>query len=249
MKLKQSTSLSAAVLAASLTMGMPGMAQDQQADQNQQTNNLSLLVGHNVVDAVDDVRETTADFLGALMQANEGLGLGDWEQKEAKLNQMEERLEEMEPVLDEKAEATDEEWLDWLGGPDYSVTVNQQVQTIANTLEQTAGMLAERWNTAGIQMTVGNNVVEQLQDLRETVDDLVEALADTGPEYGWTLDAKRLAQARIELAEMERRLDRKAEMTDAQWGAYTTSAEFATSVHGDVAALADILKNLMKKSA
>ena len=73
-----------------------------------------------------------------------GLGLGGWQQKEVTLNQLEERLEEMEHVLDEKADASDTEWIDWMGGPDYSVTVNQQVQTIANTLEQTAGMLGDR---------------------------------------------------------------------------------------------------------
>lgn len=243
MKLKQTASLSAAVLAASIALSMPTMAQTQQTD------GLSVLVGHNVVDAVDDVRETTADFLGALMDANEGLGLSDWEQKEVTLDQMEERLEEMENVLDEKAEATDEDWLDWMGDDDYSVTVNQQVQTIANVLEQTAGILGDRWNTAGVQMTVGNNVVEQLQDLQETVEDLLEAVEDTGPEYGWTVDATRFSQAESRLAQMEERLERKAEMTDAEWGAYVTSADFATSVHGDVATLADILKNLMNQRA
>lgn len=242
MKLKQSTSLSAAVLAASLAMGMPAMAQAQQ------NSGVSVLVGHNVVDAVDDVRETTADFLGALMDADERLGLGGWELKEAQLDQMEEQLEAMEPVLDGKAEATDAEWLDWMGGPDYSVTVHEQVQTIANTLEQTAAILGDRWNTGGMQMTVGNNVVEQLQDLQETVEDLVEAMEDTGPDYGWTLDTPRLAQAKARLMQMEERLDQKAEMTDLEWGAYVTSDDFATSVHGDVAALADILKNLMKRN-
>lgn len=242
MKLKQTAYLSTAVLAASLAMGAPTMAQTQQ-------NKVSVLVGHNVVDAVDDVRETTADFLGALMDADEGLGLGDWERKEAALDDMEERLEEMEDVLDEKADATDSEWTAWLGSPEYGVTVSQQIQTIATTLEEAAGMLGDRWNTAGMQMTVGNNIVEQLSDLQETVEDLLEAVENTGPEYGWTVNPQALKQAETRLMEIEQRLDRKAEMTDADWGAYVTSAEFATSVHGDVAALADILKNLMQKSS
>lgn len=242
MKLKQTAYLSTAVLAASLAMGAPAMAQTQQ-------NKVSVLVGHNVVDAVDDVRETTADFLGALMEADEGLGLANWEQKEATLDNLEERLEEMESVLDEKAEATDAEWTTWLGSPEYGVTVSQQIQTIGNTLDETAGLLGERWNTAGMQMTVGNNVVEQLQDLQETVEDLLEAVENTGPEYGWTVNADRFQQAETRLMQMEQRLERKAEMTDAEWGAYVTSADFATSAHGDVAALADILKNLMQKSS
>ncbi|MGH1449365.1 MAG: hypothetical protein ACRBBM_08085 [Pseudomonadaceae bacterium] len=242
MKLKQTASLSAAVLTASLAMSAPAMAQAQNTG-------VSVLTGHNVVDAVDDVRETTADFLGALMDAEEGLGLGDWEQKEAKLDMMEERLEEMETVLDEKADASDDDWIEWMGGPDYSVTVNQQVQTIAQTLEQTAALLGDRWNTTGMQMTVGNNVVEQLQDLQETVEDLLAAVDDTGPAYGWTVDATRFTDAEAKLAQMEERLERKAEMTDATWGAYVTSADFSTSVQGDVATLADILKNLMKQNS
>lgn len=241
MKLKQTAYLSTAVLAASLAMGTPALAQTQ--------NKASVLVGHNVVDAVDDVRETTADFLGALMDADEGLGLANWEQKEATLDNLEERLEEMEEVLDEKAEATDEEWSLWLNSPEYGVTVTQQIQTIATTLEESAGMLGDRWNTAGMQMTVGNNIVEQLSDLQETVEDLLEAVQNTGPEYGWTVNSAAYQQAETRLMEIEQRLDRKAEMTDADWGAYVTSDAFATSVHGDVAALADILKNLMQKSS
>lgn len=79
---------------------------------------ISISVGHNVVVAVDDERETTADFIGALLEAEQGLSLGNWEQQEQRLNKIEEQLEQMEAVLDEKAEATDQEWLDWMGGPE-----------------------------------------------------------------------------------------------------------------------------------
>ena len=123
MNFKQSTSLSAAVLAASLAMGLPTAAVAQQANQTDQAGQKAgagmqtISVGHNVVDAVDDVRETAVDFVGALLMAEEGLGLGNWEQQEKRLSKIEEQLQQMETVLDEKAEATDQEWLDWMGGP------------------------------------------------------------------------------------------------------------------------------------
>jgi len=112
MKLKQSVSLSAAVLAASLALGMPAAAVAQQAGQNAGAGVQTISVGHNVVDAVDDVRETASDFIGALLGAEEGLGLGNWEQQEKRLRQIDEQLVQMETVLDAKAEATDQEWLD-----------------------------------------------------------------------------------------------------------------------------------------
>ena len=106
MNFKQSTSLSAAVLAASLAMGLPTAAVAQQSNQTAQAGQKAgagmqtISVGHNVVDAVDDVRETAVDFVGALLMAEEGLGLGNWEQQEKRLSKIEEQLQQMETVLD-----------------------------------------------------------------------------------------------------------------------------------------------------
>lgn len=252
MKLKQSTSLSSAVLAASLIMGVPGAAVAQQTDQanqaGQQAGMRSIAVGHNVVDAVDDVRETTADFIGALLEAEEGLGLGNWEQQEARLNKIEEQLEQMETVLDQKAEATDQEWLDWMGGPEYSVTVTKQIKNIGAHLDQVSNILAENWQTEGIQVLVGSNVLDQLRDLRETTGDLLNAMENAGNDYGWTTDSNRFKQARDRLTKMSNDIDQPLVMSDAEWRAYLESDRFHVVIHDNVATLADILQNLTKPS-
>ena len=90
MKIKRSASLSAAVIAASLVMGTPAAAVAQQNQTNQSgqqatTGTRSITVGHNVVDAVDDARGATMQFIDALLEAEEGLGLGNWEQQEKRL--------------------------------------------------------------------------------------------------------------------------------------------------------------------
>ncbi len=244
MKLKQTVSLSAAVLTASLAMGMPAAAVAQQTGQQAESSVRTIAVGHNVVDAVDDTRETTADFIGALLEAEEGLGLGNWKQQEQRLKQIEQELEQMEVVLDEKAEATDQVWFDWLGGPDYSVTVTQQVASIGSHLEQVSNILAENWQTEGIQVLIGNNVLEQLRDLGETTEDLLNAMENAGDDYGWSTDQKRFQDARNKLSKMSDDLDKPMDMSDADWRNYLDSDEYHVVIHDNVATLAEVLKNL-----
>jgi hypothetical protein len=238
MTLKQSASLSAAILAATLAVGLPGAAVAQQTGQTNQagqqagTGMRSISVGHNVVDAVDDVRETSADFIGALLGAEEGLGLGNWEQQEQRLNQIEEQLEQMEAVLDEKAEATDQEWIDWMGGPDYSVTVTKQIKNLGAHLEQVSNILAENWQTKGIQVLIGS--------------DLLNAMENAGSDYGWTTDPNQFKQSRERLTKMSNDIDQLLVMSDADWRAYLESDRFHIVIHDNVATLADVLKNMTK---
>ncbi len=199
---KQSASLSAAILAATLTASLPGTvvaqqtSQPNQAGQQAGTGSQTITVGHNVIDAVDDVRETTADFVGALRSAEEGLGLANWEQQEQRLAQIQKQLQQMEVVLNKKAEATDREWLDWMGGPDYGVTVTKQITNIGSHLAKVSNILAENWQTKGIQVLLGSNVLEQLRDLRETTVDLLTAMENAGNNYGWTVEPDQFKQAR-----------------------------------------------------
>lgn len=250
MKIKQSTSLAAAVIAASLAMGMPATAVAQQANQTNQagqqaeTGLRAISVGHDVVDAVDDVRETSVDFIGALLTAEEGLGLGNWEQQEKRLNQIEQQLEQMGSVLDEKAEATDQYWLDWMGGPDYSVSVTEQIKSLGSQLNQVSNILSENWQTRGIQVLIGSNVMEQLRDLGERTGDLLSAMENAGNDYGWTADPDRLRQSRERLATMSDDIDQLLVMSDTDWRAYLESDRFHVVIHDNVATLADILQNL-----
>lgn len=239
MKLKP-TYLSSAILAATLAMGMPAAAVAQQASQPAQ----SISVGHNVVDAVDDVRETTADFIGALLEAEEGLGLGNWEQQEQRLNRIEEQLEQMEDVLDAKADATDQQWLDWMGSPEYGVTVTEQIKSLSSQLEQVSSILKENWNTKGIQVLIGSNVLDQLRDLRETTSDLVNSMETAGNNYGWTTDENQLKQARQRLDKMSSDIDRLLVMPQSEWEAYLESDRLHVVIYDNVQTLADVLNNL-----
>ena len=255
MTLKQSASLSAAILAATLAVGLPGAAVAQQTGQTGQTSQAgqqagagmrSISVGHNVVDAVDDVRETTADFVGALLGAEEGLGLGNWKQQEQRLSQIEEQLKQMETVLDQKADATDQEWLDWMGGPDYSVTVTKQIKNLGSHLDQVSNILAENWQTKGIQVLIGSNVLDQLRDLRETTGDLLNSMENAGNNYGWTVEPNKIKQARDRLAKLAEDIDQPLVMSEADWRAYLESDRFHIVIHDNVSTLADILQNLAK---
>lgn len=248
---KRPNPLCAAVLAATLGLPLGAMAQQSGQPTAQppgQAPAMSVVVGHNVVDALDDVRETTADLIGALMDADEGLGFGGWGEKARQLDQMEERLEAMEETLDEKADATDAGWLSWMQDDDYGVTVTRQVDAIAGYLDQIAGMLGEARLQGGAQVTVGNDVIDQLDDLRETTGDLLDAVADAGPDYGWTNDDTRFEQARQQLQQMEVALDRQAEMTDEQWRTFLASPDYPVTIHGHLATLADIMQNLFKET-
>ncbi len=250
MKSKHSASLSATVLAASLAMGMPAAAMAQQNGQDQAgqsaTGTRTISVGHNVVDAVDDVREATSEFIGALLGAEEGLGLGNWEQQEKKLRQLDEQLRQMEGVLDAKAEATDEEWLDWMGSPDYSVTVTEQIKNLGSYLDQVSDILNENWHTQGIQVLIGSNVLEQLRDLRQSTSNLLDSMEQAGTNYGWSADPDKLKQARERLAKLSRDIDQPLVMSEADWRAYLESDRFHVVVHDNVGTLADVLRNLAK---
>ena len=239
MKIIQPTYLSAAIFTGMLTMGAPVCAETQE-----KTNKPSIVTGHNVVDAVDDLRETTADLIGAMLEAEEGFAFNGWKEKEAQLVRMEQGLQRMERVLDEKAEATDSSWLNWLEDRDYSVTVKEQISTLANTLNEMASMLQEAKQSPNPQVIVGHNLVDQVDDVRETTADLLQALGDAGPEWGWFDDEDRFSAALAKLDEMEQVLDRKAEMTDAEWEAFVASPEYRVSIHDNINTLANMLNNM-----
>jgi len=133
-----------------------------------------------------------------------------------------------------------------MGGPDYSVTVTQQIKSIGSQLDQVAKILAENWQTKGIQVLIGSNVLEQLRDLREATDDLLNAMENAGNDYGWTIDQNRFKQARDQLMKMSKDIDQPLVMSDDDWRAYLESDRFHVIIHDNVATLADILQNLAK---
>lgn len=207
-------------------------------------NNLSVVSGHNVVDAVDDLRETTADLVGAMREAKGDFAFQNWNKGEAQLKQMEQNLHDMEVTLDKKAEATDSSWLNWMEDRDYTVTVKQQVQALAQSLDELATLLNSAKESKTAQIVVGHNLVDQVDDVRETTKDLIQAVGDAGPEWGWFDDAEQFSGALAELDQMEKSLDRKAEMTDAEWGIFVTSPEYRVSVRDNIKTLSNMVANI-----
>lgn len=242
MQFKKTLICSAIVSVGAISFSVPAVSESQKKGQE-----ISLLVGHNVVDAVDDLRETTADLIGAILEAEEGLALKDWKKKEAQLNQMEQVLEQMEVTLDRKAEATDSSWLNWLEDPDYSVTVKDQISTIGRQLETMASMLSEATKTSNMQVVVGHNLVDQIDDVRETTGDLFNAISSAGPQWGWFDDNEPFTKEMAQLDQMEQTLDKKAEMTDADWGLFVDTPEYRVTVHQQINALADMVNGLANR--
>lgn len=228
----------------SLTFSVPLSAQDQKAGKVQ-NQSVPLVAGHNVVDAVDDVRESVGDLINSIVEADEGLNLKDWDKKESQLVSMNAKLDKMEETLDAKAEATDSSWLNWMADRDYSVTVHDQINTLSQQLSEVATILSEAKAAPSLQIIVGDDVIDQVGNVRETVDDLVHAINDAGPELGWFDDPDYFVGMLQKLENMEAELDRKAEWSDEDWGNYYGSTDFQVNVHDQVDELSKMLEKIV----
>lgn len=240
MKNLQKFAIPAAVLAGAMAGATPVFADE--AKQNNQ--NVSIVSGHNVIDAVDDLRETTADLVGAVMEAKESFTFSDWSAAENRLQAIERDLDTMERTLDKKAEASDSSWLNWIEDRDYSVTVKSQVETLAQHLNELVSVLSDTKGGKQAQIIVSHNLVDQVDDVRETVGDLLQAISDAGPQLGWFDDAEQFSSELGQLDQMEKSLDRKAEMTDKEWEGFVTSPDYRVTVHDNINTLANMVKNI-----
>ncbi len=140
---KKPLALATALMAASLAL--PAAAQETQKGMQTQQAGTSIRVGHNVVDAVDDVRENVADLIGSLRQSGVSMGITNWQQSDGQLAKMEQQLnQQMEHRLDEKAERTDDDWITWIRDEDYKVGVTKQVNELASNLDEVGRCSAAR---------------------------------------------------------------------------------------------------------
>ena len=244
---KTPLALAAALMAA--TLALPAVAQQQNTQQpqgaqsgTQQQMQHSIRVGHNVVDAVDDVRETVVDLVGSLRHSGEVMGMSNWKQSEGQLAKMEQQLQQMEQTLDKKAERTDEGWSAWITGEDYKVTVTEQVNTLARNLDELSKMLSGAQGK-DLQEIVSADVVDQVDDLQETVEDLVQALEDAD---GLNVSKQSIEQAQQRLDTLEKELDRQADMAEEEWSVYATGQEFTPGVQKNIAELGQIMKSLFQ---
>lgn len=214
----------------------------QQAAQAQQESKISLVAGHNVVDAVDDVRETVADLANAIRNASETAEFAAWEAEP--LQETAAELAAMETRLDRKAEETDSSWLNWLEDRDFSVTVKSEIHALGNTLNRIASVMEGAEGNPGLQVVTGHNIVDQVDDTRETVADLVNAIGDAGPEWGWFDETEVFPQFQAQLEDMESTLDQKAEMTDAEWQGWVQDPEYQVYVQEQIRTLGRMLNEI-----
>lgn len=241
---KKPLALATALMAASVAL--PAAAQQAQTGmQNQQAGTISIRAGHNVVDAVDDVRENVADLIGSLRYSGVSMGIANWQQSDSQLAKMEQHLnQQMEHRLDEKAERTDEGWSTWITGEDYKVSVTKQVNELANNLDEVAKMLSGA-SSQKMQEIDSADLVDQVDDLQETVEDLVQALERTDGMYA---SQPNLEKAQMRLEMLEKELDRLDDMAEAEWRTYALGEQFNPGVHKNISELAQILRSLSQPS-
>ncbi|MCP9339900.1 hypothetical protein [Stutzerimonas xanthomarina] len=251
---KKPLALVTALLAAGLSL--PSVAQQQNTQQSQaqqpgmqtqqQGAGSSIRVGHDVVDAVDDVRENVADLIGSLRQSGPGMGVSNWKQSDSQLAKMEQQLtQQMEHKLDEKAERTDDYWKAWIRGEEYKVGVTKQVSELASNLDEVAKMLSGAKGQK-MQEIDSADVANQVDDLQEAVEDLVQALQDSD---GLNANKQQLQQAQQRLDTMEKELDRQADMAEEEWSTYAVGDQFNPGVQKNISELAQIMRSLFQQDA
>jgi hypothetical protein len=254
---KKPLALVTALLAAGLTL--PAVAQQQTNTQQsgmqtqqsgqtgaQQGGGSSIRVGHEVVDAVDDLRENVADLIGSLRQSGVSMGMTNWQQSDGQLAEMEQKLnQQMEHRLDDKAERTDDDWKAWITGDDYKVSVTKQVNELASNLDDVAKMLSGAKGQK-LQEIDSADVTDQVDDLQETVEDLVQALQDSD---GLNVNKQQLQQAQQRLDTIEKELDRQSDMAEEEWSTYAVGDQFSPGVQKNISELAQILRGLFQKGA
>lgn len=221
------------------TVGASGSRSDEKSAAETGKKKVSVQVGHNVVDAVDDVRETTADLAEATADAKGYLAGTGAEDLQTILT----NLDAMEKTLDSKAEATDSSWLNWMADRDYSVTVKDEIKKLGEAHKKIAKVLQATKAGAPLQVVVGHNLVDQVDDSRETIGDLINAINNAGPQLGWFDEDTLFQDHQKKLNAMEKVLDEKAEAADANESIFATN-DFRVMVHDQINTLGEILLDI-----
>ncbi len=246
MNSKSAMSLPVAALAGAISLLLALQSSAQQTQQPAQSSTVSIVVGHSVVDALGDLRDSTAELVSTLRDTGDRLGIDNWPERRTTLEQMRQKLDDMERQLDSKAGSTDAAWLSWLSDDDSGVTVTRQIRSLGDHLSQVSTMLGGSWDTRNTEIVVGHQLLDQLDELRESTADLVDALDDAGADYGWAYDPKQIEQARTALNRMEQNLDRKREGGDADMRMFLREQEYHVLAHENVETIAQILRNLLQ---
>lgn len=111
------------------------------------TTKLPYRVADNVVDQVEDVRESVGDLISAINSSGRRLTWYNWEQDQKKLADYNRRLAEMENKLDRKQAAADSDWVAWFGADVFKVTVHDSIAELGNIVSSIGDSLASRPTT------------------------------------------------------------------------------------------------------
>lgn len=123
--------------------------------------------------------------------------------------------------------------------------MTKQVNQLAGQLDEIAKML-DGAKGGKMQQIVSATVVDQVDDLQETVEDLVVALEDAD---GLSINNQHLQDARKRLDKMEQELDRNVGLDDARWSVYATGDQFTPGIQKNVSELAQTLRSLFQQGA
>jgi uncharacterized protein YoxC len=108
------------------------------------TAKLPYRVADNVVDQVDDVRESVGDLVNAINSSGRRLTWYNWEKDQKKLSDYSNQLNQLENRLDRKQAAADSEWVAWFGADVYKVTVHDSIAELGNIVSSIGNSLASR---------------------------------------------------------------------------------------------------------
>lgn len=235
-----STLLTPALLAS------PSQAADKRANTNLK---IPTYVSYDVVARADDLKESIGDLIGSLNDAGATFGYGDWKKEQSSLSALKVKLDNVGNTLALKKERTDNDtWSAFVYSPTYAATINGSLKNMGEVLSQIAsGMQGGAKTIAKTPIRVADDVVNQVDDVRADVVDLVDSIESGGrgfTYFDWDRNEKVLADFHQRLNMLEERLDRKEALADEEWTAWFGADVYKVTVHESVAELGVIVQGL-----
>jgi hypothetical protein len=206
-------------------------------------------VGYDIFKEVKELHENVEELVDALSDASGTYGYADLKAQQSSFRNLKQRLDEIDRRLTTKEDlASNNEFLEYFAKPEFSVTVHdalRELGLILNTIAQ--GMEGGTKTTVKMPYRVADHVVDQVLEVRESVDQLVSAISTSGrlvTFYNWAHDEKKLNQYMTQLKQMEERLERKEAAADAEWTGWFGADVYKVTVHDSIADLGNIVSSL-----
>lgn len=248
---------------AAITFAGAAVAQDEKTPKDAKTSNHAVqvqikpaaeinipeVVGYNVVSQVEDVRETVGDLIKALQNAGSRYGYADWKSEELNLKHLEGRVNGLESWIDRKQRmAGGSTWATYIASPIYGTWIHESVRDLGEILTKIAdGMNGTEKSGVKLSLAVADDVVEQVDDIRETVEDLVQALDQAGrnfTHFNWAGNKNLLGQYEQKLSDMAETLERKEALADEEWQTWLGGNVYKVTVNKSIGELGEMMTGL-----